>query len=225
MTEQVIYEMHIGTFTREGTWAAAALELPELAELGVTVIEIMPVAEFPGRFGWGYDGVDLFAPTRLYGSPDDLRPFVDGAHALGIARDPRRGLQPFRPRRQLSRHRFPRTISPTATRTNGARRSISTARTPVPSASFSSPTPATGSTSFTSTVCGSMPRNRSSMARPTTFWPRSSAGSAKRRAVAARCRRGKRTAGDEAGSPSGAGRLRPRCGCGTMISTTARSWP
>src|SRR6185436_10521657 len=56
----------------------------ELAALGVTVLEIMPVAEFPGRFGWGYDGVDLFAPTRLYGTPDDLRQFVDSAHAVGL---------------------------------------------------------------------------------------------------------------------------------------------
>ena len=80
----VVYEMHVGTFTPEGTWAAAAEKLPGLADLGVSVIEMMPVAEFPGRFGWGYDGVDLFAPTRLYGEPDDLRRFVDDAHALGI---------------------------------------------------------------------------------------------------------------------------------------------
>ncbi len=82
---QVLYEMHVGTFTKEGTWAAAARELPALADLGVTVVEVMPVAEFAGRFGWGYDGVDLFAPTRLYGTPDDLRRFVDRAHALGVA--------------------------------------------------------------------------------------------------------------------------------------------
>jgi len=81
---QVIYEMHVGTFTPEGTWEAAARELPELAELGITVIEVMPVAEFPGRFGWGYDGVDLFAPYHLYGAPDDFRRFVDRAHAAGI---------------------------------------------------------------------------------------------------------------------------------------------
>jgi len=81
---QAIYEMHIGTFTVEGTWRAAIAQLPELARLGVTVIEMMPVAEFPGRFGWGYDGVDLFAPTRLYGSPDEFREFVDSAHRLGL---------------------------------------------------------------------------------------------------------------------------------------------
>ena len=82
---QVLYELHIGTFTKEGTWAAAARRLPELAELGVTAVEVMPVAEFPGRFNWGYDGVDFFAPTRLYGRPDELRAFVDRAHGLGLA--------------------------------------------------------------------------------------------------------------------------------------------
>ncbi len=82
--QQVMYEIHIGTFTPEGTWEAAVRELPELASLGITCLEVMPVAEFPGKFGWGYDGVDLFAPTHLYGTPDDFRRFIDRAHALGI---------------------------------------------------------------------------------------------------------------------------------------------
>jgi len=82
---QVIYELHVGTFTHDGTWAAAARELPELARAGITLIEVMPVAEFEGRFGWGYDGVDLYAPTHLYGRPDDFRRFVDAAHAVGVA--------------------------------------------------------------------------------------------------------------------------------------------
>jgi maltooligosyltrehalose trehalohydrolase len=81
---QVIYELHAGTFTPEGTWQAATKQLEELQSLGITVVEVMPIAEFPGRFGWGYDGVDLYAPTRLYGTPDDLRGFIDRAHALGI---------------------------------------------------------------------------------------------------------------------------------------------
>ena len=81
---QVLYELHIGTFTRAGTWSAAAAELGELARIGITLIEVMPVAEFAGRFGWGYDGVDLYAPSHLYGSPDDFRRFVDAAHAAGI---------------------------------------------------------------------------------------------------------------------------------------------
>jgi maltooligosyltrehalose trehalohydrolase len=82
---QIIYEMHIGTFTKEGTWRAAAEQLAELERIGITVIEMMPVAEFPGKFGWGYDGVDLFAPSHLYGTPDDLRSFIDRAHSLGLA--------------------------------------------------------------------------------------------------------------------------------------------
>jgi maltooligosyltrehalose trehalohydrolase len=81
---QIIYEMHIGTFTKEGTWHAAAEQLEELAHIGITVIEMMPVADFPGKFGWGYDGVDLFAPSHLYGTPDDLRAFIDRAHSLGL---------------------------------------------------------------------------------------------------------------------------------------------
>jgi maltooligosyltrehalose trehalohydrolase len=81
---QVLYEMHVGTFTKEGTWASAERELSELKEVGITCLEVMPVADFPGKFGWGYDGVNLFAPTRLYGTPDDFRRFVDKAHQLGI---------------------------------------------------------------------------------------------------------------------------------------------
>jgi len=81
---QVFYEMHVGTFTAEGTWKAAIQQLPRLKELGITCLEVMPVAGFPGSFGWGYDGVNLFAPTHLYGTPDEFREFVDKAHALGL---------------------------------------------------------------------------------------------------------------------------------------------
>ena len=79
---QVLYELHIGTFTPAGTFAAAIERLPQLAEIGITVLEVMPVADFPGTFGWGYDGVNMFAPTRLYGEPDDFRRFIDAAHGL-----------------------------------------------------------------------------------------------------------------------------------------------
>ena len=82
---QVVYELHVGAFTREGTLAAATAHLEKLADLGITCIELMPLAEFPGRFGWGYDGVLLFAPTRLYGEPEDLCCFVNEAHRHGIA--------------------------------------------------------------------------------------------------------------------------------------------
>ena len=81
---QVLYEMHIGTFSKAGTWESAEGELSELAGLGITVLEIMPVADFPGRFGWGYDGVNLFAPTRLYGRPENFRHFVNRAHEVGL---------------------------------------------------------------------------------------------------------------------------------------------
>jgi 1,4-alpha-glucan branching enzyme len=80
----VIYEMHIGTFTRDGTWRAAIGQLARLKELGITLLEVLPIAEFPGRFGWGYDGVDLWAPSHLYGTPDDFRAFVDAAHGCGL---------------------------------------------------------------------------------------------------------------------------------------------
>ena len=82
---QIIYEMHIGTFTKEGTWRAATEQLAELARIGITVVEMMPIGDFPGKFGWGYDGVNLFAPSHLYGTPDDLREFIDRAHSLGVA--------------------------------------------------------------------------------------------------------------------------------------------
>jgi maltooligosyltrehalose trehalohydrolase len=81
---QVLYEMHIGTFSPEGTYAAAMQHLPYLRELDITVLELMPVNEFNGPFGWGYDGVNLFAPTHLYGTPDELRLLIDRAHAVGL---------------------------------------------------------------------------------------------------------------------------------------------
>jgi maltooligosyltrehalose trehalohydrolase len=81
---QIVYELHIGTFTSQGTYAAAAERLPQLVDLGVTVIEVMPLADFTGAFGWGYDGVDWFAPFHNYGSCDELRAFVNRAHELGL---------------------------------------------------------------------------------------------------------------------------------------------
>ena len=80
----VIYELHVGTFTPGGTFDAAIARLPDLVELGITAVEIMPVAEFPGRRNWGYDGVDLYAPSSAYGGPEGLRRLVDAAHALGL---------------------------------------------------------------------------------------------------------------------------------------------
>jgi maltooligosyltrehalose trehalohydrolase len=82
---QVFYELHVGTFTEQGTWQAAQGKLPHLRDLGVTTIELMPIGDFAGDFGWGYDGVNLFAPHRRYGRPDDLRAFIDAAHRLGLS--------------------------------------------------------------------------------------------------------------------------------------------
>lgn len=85
MHELSIYELHVGTFTHEGTFAAAAARLEALADLGVTAVELMPVTAFPGRRNWGYDPAAQYAPADAYGAPDDLRRFVDRAHQLGLS--------------------------------------------------------------------------------------------------------------------------------------------
>lgn len=85
LSSAVIYELHIGTFTRAGTLAAAISKLDHLVKLGVTHVELMPVNEFPGAHGWGYDGVDLFAPHHAYGGPEGLKRFVDACHARRLA--------------------------------------------------------------------------------------------------------------------------------------------
>ena len=83
--EAVIYELHVGAFTPEGTFGAAMLKLDHLAMLGVSAISLMPVADFPGRANWGYDGVLAFAPDSRYGSPDDLKRLVQAAHGKGLS--------------------------------------------------------------------------------------------------------------------------------------------
>ncbi|MCW5657799.1 MAG: malto-oligosyltrehalose trehalohydrolase [Burkholderiaceae bacterium] len=82
--EVVLYELHIGCFTEAGTWDAARLRLPALRELGITALQVMPVADWPGRFGWGYDGVLPFAPYHGYGEPAAFKRFIDAAHGLGL---------------------------------------------------------------------------------------------------------------------------------------------
>ncbi len=83
--DRVLYELHVGAFTPEGTFAAATSRLDAIRDAGATVVELMPVVEFAGSRNWGYDGVCLFAPSHAYGHPDDLRRFVDRAHHLGLA--------------------------------------------------------------------------------------------------------------------------------------------
>jgi maltooligosyltrehalose trehalohydrolase len=82
---RVIYELHLGTFSPEGTFRGAINYLDHVIRLGANTIEIMPVADFPGRWNWGYDGVMLYAPARCYGTPDDFRALVDAAHERQIA--------------------------------------------------------------------------------------------------------------------------------------------
>ncbi len=80
LSPAVIYELHVGTFTPEGTFDSTMTRLDHLADLGVTHIELMPVQEFSGDWGWGYDGVDLYAPHHVYGGPDDLKRLIDACH-------------------------------------------------------------------------------------------------------------------------------------------------
>ncbi len=81
---QVLYELHVGAFTPEGTYAALMRELPALRDLGVTAVQLLPVNTFPGRFNWGYDGVGLFSPCAVYGTPDELKALINEAHRLGL---------------------------------------------------------------------------------------------------------------------------------------------
>jgi maltooligosyltrehalose trehalohydrolase len=85
LSELVIYELHVGTFSQQGTFDGAVEHLDDLVELGVTACELLPVAQFPGARNWGYDGVDLWAPQSTYGGPDGLRRLVDACHARGLA--------------------------------------------------------------------------------------------------------------------------------------------
>jgi len=85
LDQYIIYELHVGIFTPEGTFEGAIQKIPYLKELGITAIELMPVAEFPGRRNWGYDGVDLFAPHSSYGGPVGLKKLVNACHRAGLA--------------------------------------------------------------------------------------------------------------------------------------------
>lgn len=85
LSAAILYELHVGTFTKEGTFDAAIERLPYLSELGITHVELMPIVEFPGAFGWGYDGVALFAVRQQYGGPDGLKRLIDACHRHGLA--------------------------------------------------------------------------------------------------------------------------------------------
>ncbi|MEZ5200107.1 MAG: alpha-amylase family glycosyl hydrolase [Micropruina glycogenica] len=151
----VVYEVHVGTFTPSGTFDGAIERLDYLADLGVDVIELMPVASFPGRSGWGYDGVALYSVHEAYGGPEGLQRFVDAAHAHGLAVWLDVVYNHTRPRRRCLP--FPAHISPTATRRRGVSRSTSTARAATRCARSSPTTSGNGSPTITSTGCGSTP--------------------------------------------------------------------
>ena len=85
LADGIVYELHVGTFSREGTFDGARARLGHLVRLGITHVELMPVAEFSGNHGWGYDGVDLYAPKASYGGPEGLKRLVDECHRRGLA--------------------------------------------------------------------------------------------------------------------------------------------
>jgi hypothetical protein len=158
----IIYELHIGTFTEECTLDAAIAKLDHLVNLGVTHIELMPVAAFAGDRGWGYDGVALFAVHEIYGGPDALKRFVDAAH--------RRGSRCYSTWYTTTSVRWEITpassvrISSIPITPPGVGRSISTAPVRTRSGAFSVTTPSCGCGTFILTVCASMRFTRCSTA-------------------------------------------------------------
>jgi maltooligosyltrehalose trehalohydrolase len=85
LSSGVVYELHIGTYTKAGTFLAAIEKLDHLVELGITHVEIMPVNEFSGSWGWGYDGADLYAPHHNYGTPEDFKALINACHLKSLA--------------------------------------------------------------------------------------------------------------------------------------------
>ena len=171
----VIYELHVGTFSPEGTFDGVTSRLPDLARLGVTAIELMPVADFPGRRNWGYDGVDLFAPARCYGTPGRPAPAGRRGSPAGARCAARRGLQPLRPGRQLPGQVLRGLFLEPAQDPVGAGCQPRWSRQRGASARSSSRTCCTGCKSTTSTACAWMPPTVfSTPARGTSSpsWPR-----------------------------------------------------
>ena len=155
--ELVVYELHVGTFSPEGTFEGVAKRLETLRDLGVTAIELMPLADFAGCRSWGYDGVDLFAPARCYGTPDDLRRLVDEAHRLGLGVMLDVVYNHFGPGGQL-RHRVQQAVPHLPGERLGRLRQPRRGGERAGPASSSSRTPCTGCTSITSTACAWTPR-------------------------------------------------------------------
>ncbi len=165
--ETVLYELHVGTFSPEGTFAGVGGRLDHLVALGVTAIELMPLADFPGGRNWGYDGVLPFAPDSAYGTPDDLKRLIDDAHGRGPRGLPRRRLQPFRAGRELPARLRAAVLHRAPSTRPGARQSTSPGAR---CATSSSPMRSTGWRSTASTGCASTRSTRSWTIRAPTYW-------------------------------------------------------
>ena len=168
--EAVIYELHVGTFTPEGTFRAAIERLPHLAELGVTALELMPLADFPGRRNWGYDGVLPFAPDRSYGAPEDLKALIDAAHGHGLMVLLDVVYNHFGPEGNYLTRYAPRLLHRGLPHALGCRDRFPASRR---CATSTSTTRSTGSRNTASTACASMPCTRSSTRARPTSWSRS----------------------------------------------------
>ena len=139
-----MYELHVGTLHAAGHVLAAIDRLDDLVRLGITAIELMPVADFPGRRNWGYDGVLLFAPDASYGTPDDLKALVEAAHARGLMVLLDVVYNHFGPDGNYLHRLCQAVLQRSAGTRRGARRSISTARRAARCATSSSTTRCTG---------------------------------------------------------------------------------
>ena len=186
-------------------------ELPELARIGVTMIEVMPVAEFDGRFGWGYDGVDLYAPTHLYGAPDDFRRFVDTAHGCGVAVILDVVYNHLGPVGNYLRAFSPAYFTDRYDNEWGDAINFDGPDAGAGPRVLHRPTPATGSRSFISTACASTRRSRSTIDPPEHIVTADRTARARGGGTPAhRHRRGERAAGHAAGAADRRRRLRPR---------------
>ncbi len=164
--ETVLYELHVGTFTPAGTFLAASEKLDHLAALGVTAVELMPIAAFPGGRNWGYDGVLPYAPDAAYGRPEDLKLFVEAAHQRGIQVLLDVVYNHFGPRGIISRCSAPSSRSGTSR--PGVRVSTTTAGMPRSCAPSPSTTHSTGWRNTISTGCASTRSTPSWTTAPST---------------------------------------------------------
>jgi maltooligosyltrehalose trehalohydrolase len=173
LEDVILYELHVGTFTPEGTFDAVIPHLDRLADLGVTAVELMPVAQFPGRRNWGYDGVFPYAVQESYGGPEGLKRLVDAAHARGLAVVLDVVYNHLGPEGNYLGDFGPYFTA--RYKTPGGSPSTSTARSATRSATTSSRTPCSGSPTSTSTVCGwtpSTPSPTPRSARSSRSWGR-----------------------------------------------------